>query len=92
MPLHKILALLDKPVDPDTKTRIIAHMKKMPIEKESVMLQCAMHLEKDNTLGALLAVVHALNDGAVFMRCADDDEDELAVEFERILEADGKKN
>ena len=91
MPLAKILAQIDQPIDPETKTRIIAHMKKMPIEKESLMLQCTVHLEKNNTLGVLLSVVHALNDGAIFMRCAEDDEDELTSEFERILDADSKK-
>jgi hypothetical protein len=91
MPLQKILAKLDKPADLDTKTRIIAHMKKIPMEKEELMLQCAMHLEKHNTLGALLTVVHALNDEAIFMRYADDEEIDLASEFDRILDDGDKK-
>jgi hypothetical protein len=78
-------------MDPDTKARIIAHMKKMPLDKEELMLQCALHLQKNNTLGALLAVVHALNDEAIFMRYADDEETDLASEFERILDDGDKK-
>ena len=86
MPLQKILDQLDKPMNPDTKARVIAHMKKMPSDKEELMLQCAVHLQKNNTLGALLAVAHALNDGDVFVRYgAEDEEDELTSEFQRIL-------
>ena len=91
MPLHKILAQLDEPMNPEVKARVIAHMKKMPSDKEELILQCAMHLDTHNTLGALLAVTHALNDGDVFVRYGDDEEDDLTSEFQRILGDDAEK-
>ena len=46
MPLQKILAKLDKPADLDTKTRIIAHMKKRPMEKEELMQLVAQRIKE----------------------------------------------
>ncbi len=94
MPLNKILSEWDKPVKSDMIKDIITYMKTMPKEQEALVLQCAEHLERTQTLGAVLAVVHALNEGEIFLRCRDDDllESDLSMEFDRLLHEDPKKN
>ena len=54
-------------------------------------MQCAEHLEQNKTLAALLTVSYALNEGEILLKCQDDDTD-LASEFDRLLqEEDDKK-
>jgi hypothetical protein len=93
MPLHAILAKLDQPAPPEITRNLVNHMKGMPDSKEELVLQCATYLEENQTLGAVLAVVHALNDGDVMLRCNDDDDVEkaLASEFDSILGTDKKE-
>jgi hypothetical protein len=95
MPLNKILAEWDKPVKAEMIKDIISYMKSMPKEQEQLVLQCAEHLDKSQSLGAVLAVAHALNEGEIFLRCRDDDdllESELSNEFDRLLQESDKKN
>ena len=57
------------------------------------MIQCALHLDKSQTLGAVLAVVHALNEGEFLLKCISDDsqlESDLTSEFEKMLSEDKK--
>lgn len=95
MPLNKVLEEWDRPVKPDIIKEVIAYMKTMPKEEnEQLLVQCAEHLDKTQTLGAVMAVVHALNDGEIFLRCRDEDallESDLSAEFERLLGEDDKK-
>ena len=93
MPLHRILKSLDEPVRPEVTNQIIAYMKSMPSDKEELINQCITHLESTQTLGAMLAVVHALNDGEFLMRCHSDMSDtELVSEFEEMLKDTEEKN
>ena len=94
MPLDRILKSLDEPVRPEVTHQILSYMKSMPSGKEELISQCITHLESTQTLGAMLAVVHALNDGEFLMRCHSDtmDENELASEFEEMFKQDGKNN
>ena len=87
MSLHRILKSLDEPVRPEVTNQIISYMKSMPSEKEELISQCITHLESTQTLGAMLAVVHALNDGEFLMRCHSDtsDTNALVSEFEELL-------
>ena len=94
MPLHGILDKMDKPVPPETIKKLVEYMKGMPPAKEELVAQCAIHLEKEeHSLGAVLAVVHALNDGDIMLHCIDEDiETDLANDFDDILGIDNKKN
>ena len=86
MPLLQILKSLDEPVGPEVTKQIITYMKNMPSGKEDVIHQCVTHLEKTQTLGAMLTVVHALNGGEFLLRCHTDvNESELAEEFEEMF-------
>ena len=93
MPLKNILDAWDLPVKAEIIKDIIGYMKTMPKENEVLLLQCAEHLDKTQTLGSVLAVVHALNDSEIFLRCRDDDalDSDLSSEFERLLGEDDKK-
>jgi hypothetical protein len=94
MPLNKILSEWDKPVKAEVINEIITYMKTMPQSKETLLIQCAEHLESHQTLGSVLAVVHALNEEEFLLRCQDDDLDEndLSKELERMLMSDGKNS
>jgi hypothetical protein len=94
MPLQKILSEWDQPVRPEVITEIISYMKTVPQSQESLLMQCAEHLERHQTLSAVLAVVHALNDGEFLLRCRDEDLDDtdLSKELERMLMSDVGKN
>jgi hypothetical protein len=88
MPLNAILAAMDTPVKPDVVKEIIRYMKNMPSEQESLVLQCADLLDRDQSLKAVLAIVHALNEGEFLLRCRDDDilsETDLSHEFEKLM-------
>jgi hypothetical protein len=93
MPLKSILEAWDRPVDAEIIKNIIGYMKTMPDDNEALLLQCAEHLDKSQTLSSVLAVAHALNDSEIFLRCRDDDalESDLSSEFERLLGEDDKK-
>jgi hypothetical protein len=97
MSLQKILNSLDEPVRPEVTHQIISYMKSMPSDKEELISQCITHLESTQTLGSMLAVVHALNDGEFLMRCHSDTSDatnELVSEFEELFKEteEGKNN
>jgi hypothetical protein len=87
MPLIAILASLDTPVKSDNVKDLIRYMKSMPKEQETLVLQCAECLEKSQSLGTVLAVVHALNEGEFLLKCRDDDVSDLDLsdEFEKML-------
>ena len=93
MPLQKILSEWDKPVKAEMIKDIISYMKTMPKEQENLVLQCADHLDKSQSLCSVLAVAHALNENEIFLRCRDDDllESELSDEFDKLMEQDGDK-
>jgi hypothetical protein len=93
MPLKEILDAWDRPVKQGIVREVISYMKNMPKEKETLLMECAEHLEHNQSLGAVLAVVHALNDNEIFLRCRDDDalESDLTQEFERLLGEDKKE-
>ena len=94
MTLSKILAEWDLPVNPKVTKEIITYMKNMPAEQEELVLHCAAHLEKSQTLGAVLAVVHALNEGEFLLRHRDDDdalELDLAKELDKLMNDEHKK-
>ena len=93
MPLKEILDAWERPVKPDVIREIIGYMKNMPKEHETLLLECAEHLDQNQTLGSVLAVVHALNDSEIFLRCRDDDalETDLTREFEQLLGHGDKK-
>ncbi len=94
MPLNKILSEWDQPVKPDVINEIITYMKTMPQSQETLLIQCAEHLEHHRTLGAVLAVVHALNNEEFLLRCHDEDLDDtdLSKELERMLMSDGNSS
>ncbi len=82
---------MDKPVKTEVTKEIIRYMKSMPSEHETLILQCAEQLDRDQSLKSVLAVVHALNEGEFLLKCRDDDlisETELSSEFERLLGGD----
>ena len=84
---------MEQTVKPEDIKEIIHYMKSMPSEQEALVIQCALHLDKTQTLGAVLAVVHALNEGEFLLKCVSDDsqlESDLTSEFERMLEEDKK--
>lgn len=88
MPLSRILKAWNEPVEPKIIKDMITYMKSMPKEQEALVLQCAEHLEQSQTLSSVLAVVHALNDGEILMRCRDEDEmleSEFSREFDRLM-------
>ncbi len=84
MPLHKILESLDEPVRPEVTKQIITYMRNMPAGNEELITQCVSHLEKTQTLGTMLAVVHALNDGEFLLRCHTE-VNELESEFNEMF-------
>ena len=89
MPLHRVLKSLDEPVRPEVTNQIITYMRSMPAGKEDLVSQCVTHLEQTQTLGSMLAVVHALNDGEFLLRCHTDvNENELASEFDELFKED----
>jgi hypothetical protein len=89
MPLHRILKSLDDPVRPGVTNQIITYMRSMPAGKDDLVSQCITHLEQTQTLGSMLAVVHALNDGEFLLRCHTDvNENELASEFDELFKED----
>jgi hypothetical protein len=91
MPLHRILKSLDEPVRPEVTNQIITYMRSMPAGKEDLVSQCVTHLEQTQTLGSMLAVVHALNDGEFLLRCHTDvNENELVSEFDALFKEDKK--
>lgn len=73
---------------PDVIKEIITYMKSMPKEQEALVLQCAEHINKSQTLGSVLAVAHALNEEEILLKCRDDDilENDLSSEFEKLLD------
>ena len=88
MPLNGIIEAMDKPVKADVTKEIIRYMKSMPSDHETLILQCAEQLDKDQSLKTVLAVVHALNEGEFLLKCRDDDlisENELSNEFDKLL-------
>jgi hypothetical protein len=82
---------MDKPVKPEVTKSIIRYMKGMPSEHEALILQCAEQLDKDQSLGTVLAVVHALNEGEFLLKCRDDEDDmlltenDLSKEFDKLM-------
>jgi len=91
MPLQKILKNLEGPVRPEVTNQIITYMRSMPAGNEELISQCITHLESTQTLGAMLAVVHALNQGEFLLRCHTDvSEHELASEFEELFKDNNK--
>ena len=87
MPLNAILSSMEKPVNPENIKHLIKYMKSMPKEHEPLVLECAECLEKSQSLGTVLAVVHALNEGEFLLKCRDEDVSDLDIsdEFERLL-------
>jgi hypothetical protein len=92
LPLQRILSALDEPVKPKVINELIGYMKSMPPEEETLVLQCAEYLETNQTLGNVLAVVHALNGGEFLLQSIEDDTLDLVDEFEKMLSADDEKN
>ena len=94
MPLKEILDAWDRPVKHDIIKEVISYMKFMPKGKETLVMECAEHLDQNHTLGAVLAVVHALNESELLLKCRDDDalESDLTQEFERLLGDDKKEH
>ena len=88
MPLHAIMDAMDRPVKAEVTKEIVRYMKGMPSEHEALILQCAEHLDKDQSLRTVLAVVHALNEGEFLLKCRDDDilsENDLSKEFDKLM-------
>jgi hypothetical protein len=85
--LRSILESMDKPVKASVVKEIINYMKTMPSEHESLVMQCAQHLENAQTLGTVLAVVHALNEGEFLLKHRDEDDPlwSLGKEFEQLM-------
>jgi len=95
MPLHSILAALDKPVKPDVIKEFVNYMKTMPAEHEDLVLQCVEHLDKDQSLGSVLAVAHALNEKEFLLAHRDEDDDpfgSLSKEFDKLMAEPTKKD
>jgi len=93
--LHSILSAMDKPVKASVVKEIVNYMKTMPTEHEALVIQCAEHLEKAQSLGAVLAVVHALNEGEFLLKHRDEDDPfgPLSKEFEQLMsESQPKKD
>ena len=87
MPLNAIMEAMDKPVKAEVTKEIIRYMKNIPSEHEALVLQCAERLDKDQLLGTVLAVVHALNEGEILLKCRDDEltEADLSTEFDKLM-------
>ena len=90
MPLHKILKSLDEPVRPEVMKQIITYMRNMPTGNEELISQCITHLDTSQSLGAMLAVVHALNEGEFLLRCHTE-VNELESEFNEMFKDDDVK-
>ena len=89
--LGNVLAAMNQPVKAEVIKEIITYMKGMPKDQEALVLQCAEHLEATQSLGAVLAVVHALNEGEFLLKCRDDDdtlESDLTKELEKLMNED----
>ncbi len=72
--------------------QIITYMRSIPSDDDGhnaeLISQCVTHLESNQTLGAMLAVVHALNNGEFLLRShVEVDEAELAEEFKEMFNA-----
>ncbi len=93
MPLQRILASLDSPVRPEVTSQIITYMHSIPASgKEQLIEQCFAHLENTQTLGVMLASVHALNGGKFLLLCHTEvNENELAEDFAALFGDDDKK-
>ena len=86
--LASILASLETPVHPDITTHIIGYMRDLPPQQGGLVEECATHLERSQTLGAVLAVAHALNGGEILLRHQDNEDmdgDALSLEIEKLL-------
>ena len=87
--LASILTSLETPVHADITTHIISYMRDLPPQQSGLVEECATHLERSQTLGAVLAVVHALNGGEILLRHQEKDEDidsdALSLEIEKLL-------
>ena len=83
--LESILTSLETAVHPDITTHIIGYMRDLPRAQAGLVEECATHLERSQTLGAVLAVVHALNGGEILLRHqegnGEEDIDSDALEF-----------
>jgi hypothetical protein len=94
MPLQRILQSLDSSVRPEVIKHVLTYMTSMPPGNEDLISQCVTHLDNDQSLGAMLAVVHALNRGEFLLRSHAVDEtaeEELSDDFEELFrEAVGK--
>ncbi len=95
MPLNAILNAMDTPVKAEVIKEIIRYMKGVPSDHETLILQCADLLDKDQTLKTVLAVTHALNEGEFLLKCRDDDllsEHDLSSEFEKLMNSGSESN
>ena len=95
MTLQSVLASMERPVKSELVGEIINYMKSMPKDKESLVLECAEHLEQSQSLAAVLAVVHALNEGEFLLKSREDDDDllldmDLSKELEKLMAEDKK--
>jgi hypothetical protein len=94
MPLNAILGAMDNPVKPEVVKEIIRYMKGVPSDHETLVLQCAELLDKDQSLRTVLAIAHALNEGEFLLKCRDDDllsEHDLSNEFDKLMNEDNSK-
>ena len=93
--LESILASLETPVHSDITMHIIGYMRDLPPQQSGLVEECATHLERSQTLGAVLAVVHALNGGEILLRHQEKEEmmdsDALSLEIEKLLAEDEEK-
>ena len=92
--LESILTSLETPVHSDITTHIIGYMRDLPSQQASLVEECATHLERSQTLGAVLAVAHALNGGEILLRHQEKEEfdsDALSLEIEKLLAEEEKK-
>ena len=91
MPLNAILGAMDSPVKPEVVKEIISYMKGVPSDHETLVLQCAELLDKDQSLKTVLAIAHALNEGEFLLKCRDDDllsAHDLSSEFDKLMNED----
>jgi len=91
MPLNAIMDAMNDPVKPEVVKEIIRYMKGVPSDHETLVLQCAELLDKDQSLKTVLAITHALNEGEFLLKCRDDDllsEHDLSKEFDKLMNED----
>jgi hypothetical protein len=94
MPLNAIMDAMDAPVGAEVVKSIVHYMKGVPSDHETLVLQCAELLDKDQSLRTVLAITHALNEGEFLLKCRDDDlisEHDLSSEFDKLMGGDGKE-